>query len=55
MEDVEGGFMDISSQLIDIVGKDRMSNSQEELFIYSRDPGAQAPPAGGLCGHAENG
>ena len=35
--------MDISSQLIDIVGKDRMSNSQEELFIYSRDPGAQAP------------
>jgi len=35
--------MDISRQLIDIVGKDRMSNSHEELFIYSRDPGAQTP------------
>jgi len=34
--------MDISSQLIDIVGQNRMSNSQEELFIYSRDSGAQA-------------
>ena len=30
-------------QLIDIVGEDRVSNSQEELFIYSRDPGAQPP------------
>jgi glycolate oxidase len=35
--------MDTFSQLIDIVGKDRVSDSQEELFIYSRDPGAQPP------------
>jgi len=35
--------MDISGQLIDSVGKDRVSNNQEELFIYSRDSGAQPP------------
>ena len=35
--------MDIFGELIDIVGKDRISNHQEELFIYSRDPGAQSP------------
>ncbi len=35
--------MDVYSSLINIVGKDRVSNSQEELFIYSRDPGAQHP------------
>ena len=35
--------MDIYSSLIKIVGNDRVSNSQEELFIYSRDPGAQHP------------
>jgi FAD/FMN-containing dehydrogenase len=35
--------MDLSSSLINIVGEDRVSNSQEELFIYSRDSGAQHP------------
>ena len=35
--------MDVYSSLINIVGEDRVSNSQEELFIYSRDPGAQHP------------
>ncbi|GAH72826.1 unnamed protein product, partial [marine sediment metagenome] len=35
--------MDIYRSLINIVGEDRVSNSQEELFIYSRDPGAQHP------------
>jgi len=35
--------MDIYRSLINIVGEDRVSNSQEELFFYSRDPGAQHP------------
>ena len=35
--------MDVYRSLINIVGKDRVSNSQEELFVYSRDPGAQHP------------
>jgi glycolate oxidase len=36
-------MMDIYSALVDIVGKDRASNSPEELYIYSRDSGAQLP------------
>jgi glycolate oxidase len=35
--------MDIFASLIAIVGKDRVSKSQEELFLYSRDSGAQHP------------
>jgi len=35
--------MDISSQLREIVGEERMSNRPEERFIYSRDSGAQPP------------
>lgn len=35
--------MNIYDSLIDIVGHERVSNSQEELFIYSRDSGAQHP------------
>jgi glycolate oxidase len=35
--------MDIYSSLVDIVGTERVSNSPEELFIYSRDSGAQIP------------
>ncbi len=35
--------MDIFSQLIDIVGENRVSNRPEECFIYSRDSGAQPP------------
>ncbi len=35
--------MNVYRSLIDIVGEKRVSNSQEELFIYSRDPGAQPP------------
>ena len=35
--------MDLLSELITIVGEDRVSNNQEELFIYSRDSGAQHP------------
>ena len=35
--------MDIYSCLIDIVGEDFASNRQEELYLYSRDPGAQHP------------
>lgn len=35
--------MDIYSRLIDIVGQDFVSNRQEELYIYSRDSGAQKP------------
>lgn len=35
--------MDILSALVRIVGKDRVSDSPEELFIYSRDSGAQPP------------
>jgi len=35
--------MGIYSSLINVVAKDWVSNSQEELFIYSRDPGAQHP------------
>ena len=33
--------MDIFSSLINIVGKDGVSKSDEEIFIYSRDSGAQ--------------
>jgi len=36
-------MMDIYSALVDIVGKDRVSNSPEERYIYSRDSGAQLP------------
>jgi glycolate oxidase len=35
--------MDIYNSLVAIAGKDRVSNSQEELFLYSRDSGAQHP------------
>ena len=35
--------MDIYKSLVAIVGDDRVSDSQEELFIYSRDSGAQPP------------
>jgi glycolate oxidase len=35
--------MEIYNALVDIVGKDRVSNSPEELFLYSRDSGAQKP------------
>ena len=35
--------MNTYCSLADIVGEDRVSNSQEELFIYSRDSGAQPP------------
>ncbi len=35
--------MDIYALLIGIVGEDRVSESQEELFLYSRDSGAQHP------------
>ena len=35
--------MNTYRSLADIVGEDRVSNSQEELFIYSRDSGAQPP------------
>jgi len=35
--------MDIYSSLVDIVGTERVSNHAEELFIYSRDSGAQIP------------
>jgi glycolate oxidase len=35
--------MDIHSALVGIVGNDRVSNSPEELFLYSRDSGAQPP------------
>jgi FAD/FMN-containing dehydrogenase len=35
--------MDIHGSLVKIVGKERVSNSHEERFIYSRDPGAQHP------------
>jgi len=35
--------MDIHAALVKIVGKERVSNSHEELFFYSRDSGAQHP------------
>ena len=35
--------MDVYRRLIDIVGEDFASNRQEELYIYSRDSGAQEP------------
>ena len=35
--------MDIYSYLADIVGEDFASNRQEELYLYSRDSGAQPP------------
>ncbi len=35
--------MEIYNSLVDIVGKGRVSNSPEELFLYSRDSGAQKP------------
>jgi FAD/FMN-containing dehydrogenase len=34
---------DFSSQLAKIVGQDYVSNRPEDLYIYSRDPGAQKP------------
>ena len=33
----------IYNSLVKIVGKDFVSNRQEELYMYSRDPGAQLP------------
>jgi len=39
----EVAFMDVHSALVRILGNDRVSNSPEELFIYSRDSGAQPP------------
>ncbi|RLC24067.1 MAG: FAD-binding oxidoreductase [Deltaproteobacteria bacterium] len=35
--------MDIFGALKDIVGEDAVSRNPEELFMYSRDPGAQVP------------
>ena len=35
--------MNIYSSLVNIVGKDFASNRPEELYMYSRDPGAQPP------------
>ena len=35
--------MDIYSSLVAIVGTEKVSNNPEELFIYSRDSGAQMP------------
>lgn len=35
--------MDIYSSLVNIVGEDSASNHEEELYIYSRDSGAQQP------------
>lgn len=35
--------MAIYRSLTDIVGEDFVSNRQEELYLYSRDPGAQPP------------
>ena len=35
--------MNTYRSLADIVGEDRVSNNPEELFIYSRDSGAQPP------------
>jgi FAD/FMN-containing dehydrogenase len=34
---------DFLSQLAEIVGQDYVSNRPEELYLYSRDPGAQKP------------
>jgi FAD/FMN-containing dehydrogenase len=34
---------ELLSQLAEIVGQDYVSNRPEELYIYSRDPGAQKP------------
>jgi len=33
----------VYDSLVDIVGEDFVSNRQEELYMYSRDPGAQQP------------
>ncbi len=35
--------MDVYSSIVSIVGAEKVSNSPEELFIYSRDSGAQKP------------
>ncbi|MBS3759436.1 MAG: FAD-binding oxidoreductase [Desulfobacterales bacterium] len=35
--------MGIYSSLVEIVGKDRVSNSAADLYLYSRDSGAQPP------------
>jgi glycolate oxidase len=34
---------EILSTLVDVVGEDYVSNRPEELYVYSRDPGAQKP------------
>jgi len=34
---------DFLSRLVEIVGEDYVSNRPEELYLYSRDPGAQKP------------
>jgi FAD/FMN-containing dehydrogenase len=36
-------FMGIYEALVEIVGKDRISDAQEERYFYSRDAGAQPP------------
>lgn len=35
--------MGVFEQLVELVGKDKVSNAKEELYIYSRDSGAQLP------------
>src|SRR6056297_2763149 len=40
---IQGDTMGIYSSLVEIVGKDRVSNSAAELYLYSRDSGAQPP------------
>jgi FAD/FMN-containing dehydrogenase len=39
------GFMkeDVLSRLAEIIGQDYVSNRPEDLYLYSRDPGAQKP------------
>jgi hypothetical protein len=34
---------DVLSRLVEIVGQDYVSNRPEDLYLYSRDPGAQKP------------
>ncbi|RLB19868.1 MAG: FAD-binding oxidoreductase [Deltaproteobacteria bacterium] len=38
-----GDAMSVYELLVNILGKERVSRSQEELFLYSRDSGAQPP------------
>ena len=34
---------DVLSRLVEIIGQDYVSNRPEDLYLYSRDPGAQKP------------